>query len=188
MKTSILPFRRRKPPPFEALLEPHLDWLFRLAYRLTQQRADAEDLVQDLLIRLFPRHEELAAVEQLRPWLGRALYNAFVDRVRHSARRPDMHGEALDDLPGLTNEETGPEQDMEQLLLQRRLLALLAELPGDQRAVVALHDMEGYSLPELEHILQIPVGTLKSRLHRARQRLRTALAMEPSAHGERVKG
>ncbi len=69
-------------PSFEALLMPQLAQLHRLAYHYTGQQCDAEDLVQELLLKLYPRLKELQRVKKLRPWLAKALYRLFVDRCR----------------------------------------------------------------------------------------------------------
>jgi len=187
----ILPFRRARAAPsrFEELLRPHLEYLYRLAWRFTGNSADAEDLVQDVLLKLYPR-EELSRIEKLRPWLARVLYRQYVDWVRRRARSPiveqalDMEGEdPLDALPAL---EGGPEEHAERSRWQERIAEALGRLNPEQRAVVALHDIEGYSLEELAEVLETPLGTLKSRLHRARGRLRALLRMEPFSAGERV--
>lgn len=185
----ILPFKRKQTDPFEALLVPHMESLYRLAYRLSGQQSDAEDLVQDLLIKLYPRLDELQELEKLRPWLARSLYNLYIDKVRRQNRNPVQGGEdelqvALDQIH---EPQHIPEQLIQQHQLQGRIQAALECLNEDQRNLVALHDMEGYTLPELETILDTPLGTLKSRLHRARARLKDILAMEPSAEARRVK-
>lgn len=72
---------------FAELLRPHVEYLYRLAWRFIASEADAEDLVQDLLLKLYPRTAELAAVEVLRPWLARVLYRQYVDTVRQQGRR-----------------------------------------------------------------------------------------------------
>lgn len=190
----ILPFRRNRPAPseFEDLLRPHVEFLYRLAWRFTGSAADAEDLVQDVLIKLFPRTRELSAVEQLRPWLARVLYRQYVDSTRRRARSPvtqqatETEGDE-DPLDGFAGAEDSPEEQAERGQLHERILHALARLNPEQRAVVTLHDIEGYSLAELETTLDTPVGTLKSRLHRARRHLRALLAMEPFSASERVK-
>jgi len=176
---------------FEDLLRPQVEYLYRLAWRFTGSVADAEDLVQDLLLKLYPRTRELLDIERLRPWLAKVLYRQYIDFVRERARSPlvelaaDSEGEddPLDTLPAL---EDGPEDHAERSRLRERILAALERLSPEQRAVVTMHDVEGYSLDELETILETPLGTLKSRLHRARQRLRALLPMEPFSAGERV--
>lgn len=191
----VLPFglTRIAKASFEALVGPHVEYLHRLAWRLTGSVADAEDLVQDVLLKLYPRSRQLAAVEQLRPWLAKVLYRQYVDSLRRQARSPvssfaaGQQGDAdpLDAQPA--NEEDGPPEIAERGELRERLLAALQRLNPEQRAVVVMHDIEGYVLEELEEILQAPLGTLKSRLHRARRQLRAHLGMEPFAAGERVR-
>ena len=173
-------------------MRPQVEYLYRLAWRFTGSVADAEDLVQDVLLKLYPRTQELLEIERLRPWLTRVLYRQFVDSVRQQARSPIValvtgaEGEdnPLDALPSMKD---GPEEHAERSGWRRLILAALEQLNSEQRAVVTMHDVEGYSLEELETILETPLGTLKSRLHRARQRLRVLLPREPFSAGERVK-
>jgi RNA polymerase sigma-70 factor (ECF subfamily) len=187
-------YRRGRPAAlnFEDLLRPQVEYLYRLAWRFTGNVADAEDLVQDALIKLFPRTQELLEIQRLRPWLARVLYHQYVDSVRRRARSPivelvtDAEGDdyPLDTLPATKD---GPEEHAERSGQRERILTALRRLNPEQRAVVTMHDVEGYSLDELETMLETPLGTLKSRLHRARQRLRALLPMEPFSARERVK-
>lgn len=174
---------------FEDLVRPHLERLYRLAYRFTGSRDDAEDLVQNLLIKLIPQERRLAEVDLLGPWLARAMYNLFVDDARRRAREQAGIGSAIggsEILDQLIDEASeSPEQSAERLLSQRRLMAAWQQLPAEQRAVIAWHDIEGYSLDELAVAHDLPIGTIKSRLHRARARMRRLL-MEPSASRQRV--
>ena len=174
---------------FETLLRPHLQRLYRLAYRFTGSRDDAEDLVQNLLIKLVPQEQRLAEVDVLAPWLARALYRLYVDDVRRRNRAPTSRGGSATDadlIDALPDEESeSPEQAAERRLTNRRLTAALAELPVEQRTLIAWHDMEGYSLDELAAALDLPIGTLKSRLHRGRARVRRSLT-EPTVAPERV--
>jgi RNA polymerase sigma factor (sigma-70 family) len=189
----VLPYRRTRPAAsnFEDLLRPQIEYLYQLAWRFTGGVADAEDLVQDLLVKLYPRIDELLDIEQLRPWLARVLYRQYVDSVRKRARSPiarlvggtEEDDDSLDAFPSMTD---GPEEQAERHSLRERLLHALSRLSPEQRAVVTMHDVEGYSLEELESILETPLGTLKSRLHRARNRLRALLPMEPFEAGQRV--
>lgn len=180
---------RRRPTRsrFEDLLRPHLEFLYRLAWRLTGNTADSEDLVQDLLLKLYPRTQDVAAVEALRPWLARVLYRRYVDFVRHRTRSPVISEPDAEVLEQQPDERDNPEQSFERARLQAALLDALRQLNPEQRAVVVLHDIEGYRLEELEPVLEAPVGTLKSRLHRARSRLRSLLRTEPFRVPERVK-
>ncbi|WP_303905350.1 RNA polymerase sigma factor [Thiohalomonas denitrificans] len=185
MANLIHLFKRRK-REFEGLLGPNLDHLYHLAYRFTGNRTDAEDLVQDLLVKLYPRRGELAAIEQLKPWLTRTLYHLFIDQRRQAGRTP-VTEQSDPDATAATDPATDPESATETTLQQRRIEGALKKLNPDQRALVALHDIEGYALPELERLLGTPIGTLKSRLHRARVRLREELEPEMKPFDESVR-
>jgi RNA polymerase sigma factor (sigma-70 family) len=169
------------PDAFAELLRPHLAALYRLAFRFTGRQFDAEDLLQELLTRLYARSQRrLTEVESLRPWLARALYNLHVDQRRGMARTPFGHlkrtmGEAADDEECDAQSGTDADFSMEMELLRANLEDAVAELPEDQRLVVVLHDVEGYELHEVAGILGVPLGTVKSRLNRAHARLRECL-------------
>ena len=166
---------------FERLVRPHFDRLFRLAWRLTGNKADAEDLFQELLIRAFGKLDELLSIDQPSPWLCRVMYNLFVDERRRFARRR-MHtveegqlaGDGLAGLPGPDD----PVYDQQRIETLERLDKALAQLSDEHRVVVLLHDTEGYKLTEIQDVTGAPVGTIKSRLHRARARLRDILSAD----------
>jgi len=162
---------------FEQLIEPHLQHLYQLAYRFSNNQTDAEDLVQDVVVKLLPRSKEMAQIEKLRPWLAKVLYRQFIDRYRQHERSPLSLVTEGDDTLSQHPDPSGetPETRTEADLTQKRLTMALLTLNEDQRAVVLLHDVEGYTLSELESILDSPQGTLKSRLNRARTQLREHL-------------
>ena len=162
---------------FEQLIEPHLHHLYQLAFRFCNNRSDAEDLVQDVVLKLLPRSHEMVQIEKLRPWLAKVLYRQFVDQYRHQLRSPlSLVSAGENELQEQTTSSADcPEFHAESKLNQKRLSRALQTLNEDQRAVVLLHDVEGYTLAELETMLDSPVGTLKSRLNRARTQLREYL-------------
>lgn len=163
---------------FERLLQPHLDRLYRLAFRLTGGKTQAEDLFQDVLTKVFLRLDELVEIEHPGSWLCRVMYNHFIDDRRRFARRRLV---SLDEgiLPDQSVESApgGPDPvaDAERTDNIMRLGKALSELSDEHRLVVLLHDTEGYKLQEIHEITGDPVGTIKSRLHRARARLREIL-------------
>jgi RNA polymerase sigma-70 factor (ECF subfamily) len=165
---------------FEERVRPHLDRLYRLAWRFTQSAEDAEDLVQALLLKLLPQAARLAEIEQPGPWLARSLYYLYIDQVRQQRRADERLGTRVHDVDALEAvvDEVceSPEQATERERLGRRLEAALATLSPEHRALVALHDIEGHTLEELARLLEVPIGTLKSRLHRARANLRWLLS------------
>jgi RNA polymerase sigma factor (sigma-70 family) len=187
---NLRPLWQSEHEQFEELMQPHLHKLYKLAYRFTGKRDDAEDLVQDVVVKLYPRLQEMQKVEYLGPWLARVLYRHFVDRVRSKQRSP-LHlvdnDESVLDKHG--DESPGPAENVEAALLQGRLQGALNQLNEDQRALMILHDVEGYTLNEIHTMDDVSIGTLKSRLNRARGRLRELLKnMEPSGVIKRVNG
>ena len=164
---------------FEQLLRPHMERLYRLAFRLAGNKAEAEDLFQDVLIKMYVRLDDLAEIEDPGTWLSRVLYNHFVDNHRKYSRRrlvvvaeSSIPGESVEALAGDSNPQTDAERSDNII----RLEAALAQLSEEHRQVVLLHDTEGYKLSEIQELTGDPIGTVKSRLHRARARLRQILA------------
>jgi RNA polymerase sigma-70 factor (ECF subfamily) len=179
---------------FERLLRGHVPALYRSAYRWTGAVDRAEDLVQQLLVRLYPRLAELRELDQLRPWALRVMYRIFVDQLRRERSSPVQFGAELAadaDQPSGDDEAwldpaPGPVELADQQVIQERLLRAWERLGEEHRMVLSMHDIEDYTLPELAQIMEIPLGTLKSRLHRARARLRELLAAERMVAEDRV--
>ena len=172
---------------FELLLRPHIDSMYRFAYRLCGSSDDAEELVQSFLTRLFPKLDKIEQIEKLTPWLCRGLYNLYVDGYRRQQRENTIYDidEHLDEVSDDTDTTFVRASSSE---LSSQIETALAQLNPDQRLVVLLHHTEGYTLDELSNILEVPLGTLKSRLNRAQKILKRLLAMEPSDEPVRVKG
>ncbi len=154
-----------------ALLRPHLPKLYRLAYRLCGSKADAEDLLQDVLVKVCAKPERLGDIRDLPVWLNRVLYNHFIDDQRRYGRMPVKLVGSTSDTELTDVEGCGPEASASLAQDQAQLVRALEKLPSEQRIVVLLHDAEGYKLNEIEALTGTPVGTIKSRLHRARARL-----------------
>jgi RNA polymerase sigma-70 factor (ECF subfamily) len=155
---------------FARLVEQHYAAMYRVAYRLTRSAHDAEDLAQEVCVRAFSRLDELERLEQPRGWLMRVLYRLFVDSVRRYERK--FVG-PIDDVDegALVSELPSPLEEAERAQARAALTAAWRHLDHEQRALLALHDVEGYSLAELNELTGLKEGTLKSRLHRARIRL-----------------
>ncbi len=161
---------------FAELVRPHLSKLYRLAYRLTGSQHDAEDLVQDVLVKVFVRQDELTSIRELSPWLGRVLYNQFIDDKRRYGRTPVKLVGADADVADLADTANGSPAAAASLAEeQQRIVEALKKLAEEHRLVVVLHDVEGYKLKEIQELTGVPIGTLKSRLNRARTRLRMLL-------------
>ena len=182
------PFKQDDHAQFEQLLQPHLKQLYRLAYRFTGNRDDAEDLVQDLLLKLYPRMQELQSIEKPGPWLARVLYRQYIDRIRRQQRSPVQlmdNEEAVYETH--SSSDAQPMEVVDNEFKNRQLQQALQQLNEDQRLAIMLHDVEGYSLQEIQQMLDVSQGTLKSRLSRARSKLRENLQkVEPDSQFARV--
>lgn len=165
---------------FEDLVKPHLDKLYRLAFRFTRKREDAEDLVQDLVLKVYGRLEELATLNNPRTWLAKVLYRQYLDKVRSNRRSHIRLVADLNEGDALANEHAAtltpdPASYISQQDTVARLEAALQQIGDDHRILVMMHDVEGFALDEIREVVDLPLGTIKSRLHRARAKLRQIL-------------
>ena len=163
-------------PEFRELVAPHLTALFRSAYRLTGNRSDAEDVVQEVCVRAYTHLATLRTLEQPKTWLLKIAYRVFVDGLRRRTRSP-VRATAEDFDATRVSNEPSPEERAEAELAEQRVLGALAKLDREQRALLALH-VEGYTLAELEAMTDLSTDVLKARLYRARVRLGKLLAAD----------
>jgi RNA polymerase sigma factor (sigma-70 family) len=172
------------PPTWEAIVAEHSARVYRLAYRLTGNQHDAEDLTQETFVRVF-RSLSTYTPGTFEGWLHRITTNLFLDQVRRRKRiRMDPLGEDVGDVVGPTGLGT-PERGFEHANLDQDVQRALDALSPEYRAAVVLCDIEGLSYEEIAVTLGIKLGTVRSRIHRARAQLREALAHRaPSGAGE----
>ena len=160
-------------PTWEDVARSHGRFLYTVAYRLTGNREDAEDLVQEVLLRVR-RGLETYQPGSMEGWLSRIATNAFLDDVRRRKRRPE---DLLPDDPDWVLPPTrGADEALAAESLPDDVQAALARLPEDFRAAVVLCDVAGRSYQEIGESLGIPVGTVRSRIHRGRAMLRKTLS------------
>jgi RNA polymerase sigma-70 factor (ECF subfamily) len=155
-------------------------YLYAAAMRLTGSAADAEDLVQETLAKACARAGSYQQGTNLRAWLMRIELNTFYDACRARQRRPwevPLEAGTADLAPAMPSAE----DDALARMPNPVVLAALHDLPGRYRTVVCLADVEGYSYAEIAGQLEVPLGTVMSRLHRGRKRLRVALEAHPRA-------
>ena len=173
---------------FSTLVERHRDRLWRVAIRTLGNPEDAADAVQEALLSAFRGAAGFRGDAAVTTWLHRIVVNACLDLARRRAVRPTV---PLDiDLPSATDPLAGRELAAD--LLAADLLAALRQLPADHAAAVVLVDAEGLPVAEVAAILDVPIGTVKSRCSRARARLAIALQgnrtpeprVEPDVAGE----
>lgn len=172
---------RQMAPAWDEIVAEHSAQVYRLAYRLTGNRQDAEDLTQDVFIRIF-RSLDSYAPGNFNGWIHRITTNLFLDRVRRKTRiRIDPFAEGVEErlvgsepLPELAVHDAGFDPDIDRAL---------AALPHEFRLAVVLCDVEGLTYEEIADVLDIKLGTVRSRIHRGRTQLRSALAHRAPAGG-----
>lgn len=179
-----------KPGPetrFEALLEPHFDALYAAARRMTLSAVDAEDLVQEVAIKAYERLTELERIEYPRAWLLKVMYHQFIDNQRRASRSAVDQASTGND--SAEPEEYGhsdwlPDEMLDREIRITRILMAMQRLDDESAALVALRDIEGLSIAELEKLTGSPSGTIKAKLHRSRARLGRMLANDPALKPE----
>ena len=169
---------------FEEEALPHLDRLYAAALRYVRRPADADDLVQEALTTAFRAYHQVEEGSNVRAWLYRVLHTTFLSQYRRDGRRPaedpteDLELAARDEVAGGPNRATAP--SAEQVALSAfgpaEVRDALSALPEEQRVAVYLADVEGFAYREIADIMGSPVGTVMSRLHRARSALRASLS------------
>ena len=159
-------------PTWEEVARSHGRFIYTVAYRLTGNHDEAQDLVQEVLLRV---RRGLASYRPgfMEAWLSRITTNAFLDEVRRKKRRP------LEVVPDLPERVTGVDQEPLDVLDTSRLpdhiQDALKSLPIEFRSAVVLCDVVGLNYQEIAESLDVPVGTVRSRIHRGRAQLRTML-------------
>lgn len=175
----------------EAEALTHLDALYRTALRLSRNPQDAEDLVQEAYLNAFRSLDRFEEGTNLRAWLFRILNNAFISQYRRRKRRPSSSIEDVTEYylydhlaeGGVAPKPENPEREVLSRIGDDAVLAALEELPVEFRQVELLADVEGFSYREIADILDIPIGTVMSRLYRARRRLQKLLWEEAREAG-----
>ena len=183
-------FRRRQPQNSEAFAAEvltYVDALYSTALRLTRNRADAEDLVQDALVKAFRFSDRFAQGTNLKAWLYTILHNTWRNRRRDASRSTvDVDSERVEEaasLPGGPAVFDTPERILLRDTLDADLQAALDELPEAFREAVWLRDVEEFSYAEMAAMLDVPIGTVMSRISRGRRLLFEKLNARHSAAG-----
>ncbi|MGA8994662.1 MAG: RNA polymerase sigma factor SigE [Nocardioidaceae bacterium] len=176
-----------QPPSWDEIVETHSARVYRLAYRLTGNPHDAEDLTQEVFVRVF-RSLSSYTPGTFEGWLHRITTNLFLDQARRKAKiRFDALADDADNR--LPSRGLPPDTQVLDGLFDDDVESALAALPPDFRAAVVLCDIEGLSYEEIADVLGLKLGTVRSRIHRGRTMLRQALAHRaPSAGRSRYSG
>lgn len=176
---------RDKGSEFQRAALEHLDALYGTALRLTRHASEAEDLVQDTLVRAYRFQHHFEPGTNLKAWLLRILTNTFINHYRRSARERKVleheEGSPVGDgvmsrtaMRGLLDANTVAQEG----LLREEIAAALDELPEDYRVMILLADIEELSYKEIAEAVGVPIGTVMSRLHRARKLMQKRLIQQ----------
>ena len=181
---------------FETDAIPYMRQMYPSALRLTRDRCDAEDLIQETFARAYQKFDQFTPGTNLRAWLYCIMSRTFFGMCRTRSRRPaevlaaDLH-ETADDHAGLVPASRSAETLALECVSDSAIMHALAELPSQFKTVIYLADIEGYQYADIAALMRTPLGTVMSRIHRGRQmlraKLRPPLAAAPAAPAASAK-
>jgi RNA polymerase sigma-70 factor (ECF subfamily) len=171
----VLPSQPSAVPTWEQVARSHGRFLYTVAFRLCGNHDDAQDLVQEVLVRV-QRGLVTYVPGSLEGWLSRIATNAFLDDVRRRKRRPADVLPEYEMLDRIAPASVGADEQLAIDALPEHIQEALRGLPADYRAAVVLCDVVGLTYEEIAETTDVPVGTVRSRIHRGRARLRNVLA------------
>ncbi len=173
---------------FNAEMIPHMDALYNFAIRLANDPNDAEDLVQDTIVKAYRFFASYERGTNAKAWLFRILKNSYINNYRKQSKQPfqvdyDEISTYYESVRSERSDTTDMEEIMYRELLDDEVTSALNRLPEDFRTVVLLCDIEGFTYEEIANMLDVPIGTIRSRLHRGRNLLRTSLTQYANRRG-----
>ncbi len=178
MADDLLLIRKLQAGEMEALgtlFERYSTAVYRTALAITRDERAAEDILQECFLRMYTYAASIDPKRPLRPWLYRVTVNLAYDHVNAARRRVHPLDDVLEWLNTLTSAFPAPDRRVEETELLYLVRDVIAELPAAHRAVIVLFYLENLSIEEIATIMELPAGTVKSRLHYARERLREML-------------
>ncbi len=180
---------------FERIALPFLDSLYNTAYRLARNAQDAEDLVQETYFKAYRSFEQFTPGTNLKAWLFKILKNTFINEYRKRQNAPPESDFAdveetfeAQIRPEGSERIKNPEEEALERALDENVQLALDRLPPDYRIAVVLADLEGFSYKEIAEILEVPVGTVMSRLYRGRKLLEEVLLRYARTHNYLAPG
>lgn len=165
---------------FEREAVPHMDALYNFALKMTGNEDDANDLIQETYLKAFRFFDKFEQGTNCKAWLFRIMKNTFINTYRKQTKEPDKvdYDEIenfYENIKSSSTESAHLERDIYDNLLDDELSGAISSLPEDFRTVIILCDIEGFTYEEIADFIDCPVGTVRSRLHRARKMLYTQL-------------
>jgi len=159
---------------FESLVTEHWRLIYRIAFRLTGNQSEADDLAQEAVLEAFRAFPHFRPGTRFDRWIARIMTHTFIDSTRRRRRHAIV---SLDEPDAVdpADPAPGPEETASQQELHHRVQRALTSLPPEFRTAVVLVDLEGHSYEDASRIMGSPIGTVRSRLHRARRELRQVL-------------
>ena len=178
-RRTMDPTARRE---FERTALPHLDGMYGMALRLTRNQAEAEDLVQEAMVRAYRFWHTFKPGTSARSWLFSIVRNTFINRYHQGRRRREVY-DRIQRQVRATGEDVAtpapvptPEAATGRRMTREHIEAALASIPEDYRTAVSLADLEGFSYKEIAEVMQCPIGTVMSRIYRGRRLLHGLLS------------
>ncbi|NPC70739.1 sigma-70 family RNA polymerase sigma factor [Corallococcus sp. AB004] len=172
----LVRLRRGDPEAFESLVHQHQDRLYDFCFRMVGDREEAHDLVQEIFVSVHQHVRRFREDARLSTWLFRISKNHCLNRLKYLQRRGRGRSEVFDEVSAAAIAEGGgappqPDAALDAARERARVQRAISQLDPDARMLVALRDIEGLSYDEIVDITELPEGTVKSRLHRAREKL-----------------
>lgn len=175
---------------FEAAAMPFVDSLYNTAFRMTRNSEDAQDLVQETYFKAYRHYDKFQEGTNFKAWLFKILKNSFINNYRKKQSRPLQtdFAEIEDAFENRLSDEVSrkiksPEEEFLKDVLDEDVQQAMDELPDDYRMAIVLADLEGFSYKEIAEILEVPLGTVMSRLYRGRKLLEHTMLEYARQHG-----
>jgi len=183
-KEMILAIRRGEAAAYQGLVEKYQGRVYNLIYGMVRNREDAKDLTQDAFVKAYNKLDSFRLESSFYTWLYRISMNITIDFIRKAKRRGTSEfdeTQAVKEGDGTIAEShhaDSPSKELERKQLYKKIMSALEKLPEDQRQVILLRELEGFSYKEISDVMGVPEGTIMSRLFYARKKLQGLLSGE----------